>query len=129
MVAACLLAVFALVTGVHADDYGKWGKDEKARTYTCDYSYDTKDGGKNTQKAVIYYADPDRKDWCYFFNAKNEPWARCAVPGNKDYNPNQMYWQQVNEKKDGYSDYTQKTYCPAPADGKRPIATLPLPPK
>jgi len=127
--AACLLTFVAFIATVRADEYTKWVKDEKTKTYSCEYSYKTTDNKASTQKAVIFYADPDRKDWAYFYNTKNEPWARCATPTNKDYNANAMYWQKLDTGKDKYSDYATKNYCPAPGDGKAPIATLPLPPK
>jgi hypothetical protein len=112
-----------------ADDYGKWVKDEKKQVHSCEYSYTTKDGGTAKQTIMVYYADKDRTGWAYYYNAKQEPWARCAVPGNAKYDPKQMYWQKLNAKADGYEDYSTKGFCPAPKDGKSSIPDLPPPPK
>lgn len=120
--------LLAAPTLARADDYGKWAKDEKKQTHYCDYSYANKAGGTSKQTVVVYYADKDRAGWAYYYNAKQEPWARCAVPGNPKYDPKQMYWQQLNDKGNGYDDYP-KGYCPTPKDGKSPIADLPPPPK
>lgn len=117
-----------------ADEYGKWKKDEKQKTYVCEYKYETKASTKAkpeyaVQKAVIYYDDADRKNWVYYYNAKNEPWARCAAPTHPKYDSSVMYWQHLGESKDKYVDYSEKGYCPMPKDGKSPIPTFPLPPK
>jgi hypothetical protein len=128
----CLLVLVPLLVNVgaaKADEYSKWAKDEKKQAYTCDYSYSTKDGTTASQTVVIYYGDKDRNGWAYYYNAKMEPWARCAVPGNVKYDPKQMYWQKLNAKADGYEDYPTKGYCPSPKDGKSAILDLPPPPK
>jgi hypothetical protein len=112
-----------------ADGYAKWVNDEKKQEYTCEYSYSTKDGCTSKQRVVIFYGDKDRSGWAYFYNAKQEPWTRCAIPGNSKYNPKQMCWQKLNSKADGYEDYPTNGYCPTPKDGKSAIPELPLPPK
>jgi len=126
-------AMFAAGTA-NADEYGKWVRDEKQKTLVCEYKYETKAStkakpGYAVQKAVIYYADADRKNWVYYYNAKNEPWARCAAPSNPKYDSTAMYWQHIGDGKDKYVDYADKGYCPAPKDGKNPIPSFPLPPK
>src|ERR1700676_3086804 len=81
------LTAFLLLAGaVRADSYSKWTKDEKAKTYQCEYRYQTAEKKPATQTVVIYYADAKRANWAYFYNAKNEPWARCAIKGNPQYN-------------------------------------------
>ncbi len=114
----------------YANEYTKWVKDEKTKTLSCDYKYTNNDGKPATQKVVIYYADADRKNWAYYYNAKDTPWARCAIPGNAKFDEKVMYWQKLDDKKkDGYLDFPKAGFCPTPADGKTPIANLPLPPK
>ena len=123
------VAALFLVGGiVQADEYGKWTKDEVKKTYSCDYKYANKTGGYSTQKVVVYYADPERKNWAYYYNAKDEPWGRCAIKGNPKYNSNNMYWQKLSTDKKAYQDYPEKGYCPTPGDGKDPVRDLPLPP-
>jgi hypothetical protein len=130
IVACSIMIVAATNAPLMADGYTKWVADPKTQTISCDYEYQTKDNRKAYQKVVIYAADPERKTWAYFYNAKNEPWARCAVPGNPKYDPKVMTWQRLEPtKKDRYVDYPEKGFCPAPGDGKAPILNLPLPPK
>ena len=105
-----------------------WVKNEKEKTYTCDYKYANKTGGYSTQKVVVHYDDPVRKNWAYYYNSKKEPWGRCAIKGNPNYDSNVMYWQKLNNDKKGYQDYPEKGYCPTPGDGKDPVKELPLPP-
>ncbi len=127
-----MLGLGLMLVGVgmaRADGYGKWANDENKQVYACEYSYATKDGCASKQTVVIFYGDKDRSGWAYFYNTKQVPWTRCAVPGNAKYDPKQMYWQKLNAKGDGYEDYSMKGYCPAPKDGKSPIPDLPLPPK
>jgi hypothetical protein len=137
VVGACV--VLASVVGVaQADEYGAWVKDTKKQCYTCDYTYKTKDGGMSKQSVVVYYADKDRSGWAYYYNAKQEPWARCAVPGNPKYNPKAMTWEKLAPDGKGYAPFQDTNgkpqpdgYCPAPKDGKAaiPVLSLPLPPK
>jgi hypothetical protein len=124
---AALLNLFCILS-VQAGEYSKWVKNEKDETYTCEYKYANKSGGYSTQKVVVHYNDPARKNWAYYYNSKKEPWGRCAVYGNPKYDKNVMYWQQLNEDKKGYKDYPEKGYCPTPGDGKEPVSDLPLPP-
>jgi hypothetical protein len=122
-----------------ADEYTSWKKDEVKKTYTCTYSYTPKDPAvtkKYEQTVVVYYGDKDRSGWAYYYNADNKPWARCAIPGNTHYNPKVMYWENLKPDGTGYDGFKDKDgkyyaagYCPAPKDGKKPIADLPLPPK
>ena len=107
--------------------YSEWVKDEKKETYSCDYKYPNISGGYSTQKVVVYYADPDRKNWAYYYNTKKDPWVRCATKSNPKYNTNVMYWQKLDDDKKGYQDYPEKGYCPTPGDGKEPVTDLPLP--
>lgn len=119
-------------TAARADEYGKWIKDEKKQVYYCEYKYEKKGSTKDepkyaVQKVQVYYADPDRKNYAYYYNAEDKPWARCAVPGHPKYNASVMYWQRLDGDK--YVDYPDAGYCPTPKDGKSPIPNLPLPPK
>jgi hypothetical protein len=124
------VAGLLLLTGsLRADQYTPWVKDEKTKTYSCEYSYKTKENKPAKQNVVLYYDDKDRKNWAYFYNEKKEPWARCAVPGNPKYDDKVMYWQHIDTSATKYVDYEEKGYCPAPKDGKNPIPNLPLPPK
>ncbi|HEX3146583.1 MAG TPA: hypothetical protein VHR66_00680 [Gemmataceae bacterium] len=130
LMATALLAA----STANADEYGKWVKDEKQKTYVCEYKYETKASTKAkpdyaVQNAVIYYADPERKNWVYYYNAKSDPWARCAAPTHPKYDNTAMYWQHLGEDKHNYIDYPDKGYCPAPKNGKNPIPAFPLPPK
>ncbi len=133
---AVVPAVLALAAVATADEYGGWKKDEKRQVYTCEYKYEKKDSGYGTQTVAIYYADKDRSGWAYYYNAKNEPWARCAAPGNPKYDAKVMYWQHLKPDNSGYEAFEDSTgqpqftgYCPAPKDGRAPIPALPLPPK
>ena len=135
-----LAAAALLVSGVaRADEYGKWVKDEAKKTYTCEYTYDKKQpqaAEKGKQTVVIYYGDADRSGWAYYYNADLKPWARCAAPGNPKYDEKVMYWEALKPDQKGYEPFKDKDgkpeaagYCPAPKDGKKPIPSLPLPPK
>lgn len=133
--ALALTTTLLLMSGqARADEYGKWVKNEKEKILVCEYKYETKKSTKdkpdyNVQKVVIYYEDPDRKNFAYYYNAKNEPWARCATPTHPKWDAKVMYWQQLGGGKDSYKDYDIVGYCPAPGDGKNSIPTFPLPPK
>jgi len=123
-----VMAVLVFTGAIKADEYGKWSKDEAKKTYTCDYKYANKTGGYSSQKVVVYYDDPERKSWAYYYNAKSEPWGRCAIKGNPKYDGNVMYWQKLNGDKKSYQDYPEKGYCPTAGDGRDPVRNLPLPP-
>ena len=126
------LGVLAASAGwaVSADGYSPWTPNPAKNRHECVYTYATKTGKPATQTVYAYTAaDKDRAGWGYFYNAKAEPWARCALPGNPVYDPKQMHWQQLNPRKDGYADYPMAGYCPTPADGAKPIPDLPPPPK
>ena len=122
------VAVLCCLGGIHAGEYSKWVKDDMKKTYSCDYKYPNKSGGYSTQKVVVHYADPERKNWAYYYNTKNEPWGRCATKSNPKYNTDMMYWQKLEGDKKAYQDYPEKGYCPTPGDGKDPVTDLPLPP-
>lgn len=129
------LTVAASFGSASADGYTKWVTDPVKKTHTCQYVYDNKSNAKSTQTVVVHYADPARKTWAYYYNAKMEPWARCAVPGNPKYEPKVMAWEALKPDAKGYEVFKDKAgdpepagFCPAPKDGKAIIASLPLPP-
>lgn len=133
---AVVPAVLVLGSVAAADEYGGWKKDEARKVYACEYKYEKKDGGYNTQTVAVYYGDKDRSGWAYYYNAKNEPWARCAAPGNPKYDQKAMYWESLRPDGLGYEAFKDAGgkaqyagYCPAPRDGKAPIPPFPLPPK
>jgi hypothetical protein len=133
---AVVPAILAAAAVASADEYGGWKKDETRKVYACEYKYEKRDGGYSTQTVAIYYADKDRAGWAYYYNAKNEPWARCAAPGNPKYDAKVMYWEQLKPDGSGYQQFKDSKgaaqftgYCPAPKDGKSPIPSLPIPPK
>ena len=122
----------------YADGYTPWKYNAEAKRHECNYVYTTKEGKQNTQ-VVVSYAKEHKdyeayKGWAFYYKDEKaaQPWGRCAVPGNKEYSPTVMYWQQ-NDKKDGYVDFKKdgkrdEGYCPAPADGKSPFSKVPDPP-
>jgi hypothetical protein len=111
-----------------ADDYSKWVKNAEADRWECDYTYTTKSGTEAKQKVLVYTQDKKRAGWAYFVNKDNKAWARCAIKGNPKHDPKKMYWQKLNSKGTGYEDYPEPGYCPAPADGKKPIPAIKHPP-
>jgi hypothetical protein len=110
-----------------ADSYSKWTKNEKAGRWECDYSYETKAGTTARQKVLVYPKGP-RAGWAYFVNDKGKAWGRCAIKGNPKYKPKVMYWKKLKSTGTGYEDSDEAGYCPTPADGKKPIRTVPHPP-
>ena len=128
--AGAVVAAALTATAAQADSYTPWKYNAPEKRYECEYTYDTK-AGKPAAQAVYAYdmTDKDRYGWAYFYNAKGEPWGRCAAPGNPKYDAKAMYWQKLNDKGDGYTEYPEAGYCPAPADGKKPIPQFPAPPK
>ncbi|WP_020475146.1 hypothetical protein [Zavarzinella formosa] len=126
---AAVTGLLLLTGSLRADQYTPWVKDEKTKTYSCEYKYVTRANKPAVQNVVVYYGDNDRKNWAYFYNEQQKPWARCAVPGNPKYDQKAMYWQHIDATETKYQDYEDKDYCPAPKDGKNAIPSLPLPPK
>lgn len=124
------LLVSLLITEMCAEakgNYSEWRCDEEKMIYSCDYFYKNINNSESTCKVVIYYGDDLRKNWVYFFNSKNEPWTRCYI---KSYSKNSKplsHWQQLNKSKDGYDNYSEKSYIPTPSDGVSPISSITLP--
>ena len=110
--------------------YTEWKKNETQNRYECQYVYPTKPGGMAKQTVAVYPKDNPRYGWAYFYNDQGKAWGRCATKGNPKYNAKQMYWQQLNQKADGYEDFKGQPagYCPAPKDGKDAIPAFPDPP-
>ncbi len=130
-----VLTLAASLGSASADGYTKWVNDPVKKTYSCQYVYANKSTANSTQNVVVYYGDKERKNWAYYYNAKMEPWARCAVPGNPKYDAKAMTWEALKPDTSGYAPFKDKAgdpepagFCPAPKDGKAVIAALPLPP-
>ena len=116
--------------------YTRRVKDDTKGILACEYVYATNESGQNVLTTIVYFNDSDRNGWAYFFNSKQVPWARCAVPGNPKFDPNAMTWEKLKTDGSGYDVFRDESgnpkfrgFCPSPKDGVSAIPNLQLPPK
>ncbi len=110
-----------------ADGYTKWVTDPVQKTHTCHYAYLNTTGTVSDQTVVVFYGDQNRRRWAYFYNARKEPWARCAVPVNPRFKAGVPVWEELTCDGAGYAPL-RGAARPTPKDGTKPVADLPLPP-
>lgn len=110
--------------------YGAWRRDPNRDRYYCEYRYPSADNPVtiNVQIVLWYANDPQRSNYYYFVNKKQQVWGRCVCPNSPSYDADAMQWSRLTN-----NNWIELPVgdCPAPADGdpqQAAINSIPDPP-